>query len=332
MNAPAPKNEVPIEDAELNALMAELEAETAGAGTQPPAVAAAPAPVVAAAPEPAPAPPAPPVETPAFVNPDWTAMSKDQMNAKLREIAAEHGKESATFAKAKAEAQRCLASRGTRVVTNAPTSAPAPVEAPAPAPAPAVVVPIKPTLAVVPPSSAPETDDHNDRPAPTQPRAALQFSIDMAAFKAETAVSDTNLDQAFMEQSSLRATYAEQAARAEAQADRVKMRFEVKEAELYDKHRKAIATSGEKATEKAVENAVKLDPAWATAKNAVIEAETIAAILKNAVVGSLNDRRDMLIQLGADRREDGKGALRILERDNLNARAQNAARGIGPST
>ena len=71
-------------------------------------------------------------------------------------------------------------------------------------------------------------------------------------------------------------------------------------------------------------NAVKLDPRWIKGKNTVIEAETIASINKSLVI-SLADRRDMMIQLGADRREEFKGGVRILaeqnERDSLAARA-----------
>lgn len=157
----------------------------------------------------------------------------------------------------------------------------------------------------------------------------LQFYVDVNAFRNETRVTETNLDEAMFQQAGLRAYYGANAANAEAQAARLKMKFDIIEATLYDKHRKALAASGEKTTEKMVENAVKMDPRWMKAKNLVIEAETIATIGKN-LVESLKDRRDMIIQLGADRRDEYKGAARVLAEKNENTslaeRAAAAAR------
>ena len=158
---------------------------------------------------------------------------------------------------------------------------------------------------------------------PKKPRAVsdvLNFYVDVKEFAAKMAISEVNIDSCMFEQASLRAYYGQQAAMAEAQASRMKAKFETIEASLYDEHRKAFAASGEKTTEKMVENAVKMDRRWLSAKNLVIEAESIASINKNLVM-SLSDRKDMLIQIGADRREEMKGALRITEKEELSARA-----------
>jgi hypothetical protein len=158
----------------------------------------------------------------------------------------------------------------------------------------------------------------------------LSHYIDVEQFRDDTRVTEVNLDKCMIEQNGLRAYYGAQAARAEAQAARVKAKFEVVEATLYDKHRKVLAASGEKTTEKMVENAVKMDQLWIKAKNTVIEAESIASINKG-LVQSLADRRDMIIQLGADRRDEYKGAARVLaeqqERDELRERAMRIAQG-----
>lgn len=152
----------------------------------------------------------------------------------------------------------------------------------------------------------------------------LQHYVDPVKFNAETRVTEATLDACMIEQNGLRAYYGTLAAKAEAQAARIKARFEVIEATLYDKVRKELAASGEKTTEKMVENAVKLDPMWLKAKNAVIEADTIASINKS-MVESLKDRRDMIIQLGADRRDEYKGAARVLaEREEREALAERA--------
>lgn len=189
--------------------------------------------------------------------------------------------------------------------------------------------PWKVTVAVVE-----EAVPHDEEPpvveAPTDRSGAkLNFYVDVNAFNRDTKLTEATLDNAMMEQAGLRAYYGSQAAQAEAQHARLKVRFEVLEAKLYDEHRKALAASGEKVTEKMVENAVKLDARWLKAKNTVIEAETIASINKS-LVGSLADRRDMMIQLGADRREEFKGAARVLEaqgeRENLASRAKAAFR------
>lgn len=159
------------------------------------------------------------------------------------------------------------------------------------------------------------------------PGQKLNFYVDIPSFNRDTKLTEATLDSAMMEQSGLRAFYGSQAAQAEAQHARLKVRFEVLEAKLYDEHRKALAAGTEKVTEKMVENAVKLDPRWLKGKNTVIEADTIAAINKSLVI-SLADRKDMMVQLGADRREEFKGGVRIMaaqdERESIAERAKAA--------
>jgi hypothetical protein len=171
----------------------------------------------------------------------------------------------------------------------------------------------------------------HDAPSPVSQEQAsqLQFYIDVDKFRVDTRVTDVNLDQCMIEQNGHRAFYGAQAARAEAQASRLKARFEVIEATLFDRHRKALALIGEKTTEKMIDGAVKLDPLWLKAKNLVIEGETVASINK-AMVESLKDRRDMIIQLGADRRDEYKGQARTMaerdQREELSNRARNSAK------
>jgi hypothetical protein len=157
--------------------------------------------------------------------------------------------------------------------------------------------------------------------------AKLNYYVDISRFNSDTKLTEATLDKAMMEQSGLRAFYGSQAAQAEAQHARLKIRFEVLEAKLYDEHRKVLAAGTEKVTEKMVENAVKLDPRWLKGKNAVVEADTIASVNKSLVI-ALADRKDMLVQLGADRREEFKGGVRIMaaqdERDTVAERAKAA--------
>lgn len=139
----------------------------------------------------------------------------------------------------------------------------------------------------------------------------LNFYVDPDAFKKTIALTDANLDEAMKQQAGLRAHYAYQASQAQAQHARLKARFEVQEAALYAKHKKAILDRGEKATEAQIDAAVKLDPEWLAGKDKLIEAEAIADI-NRGLVFALTDRKDMLVQLGSDRRAESQGQVRIV--------------------
>ena len=161
-----------------------------------------------------------------------------------------------------------------------PVAEPKPIKAPAPKkpkvvepePEPAAAVEEKPneeTVAAmeearemarrVQPGADVDIEVSRDVPETSEKAAGqkLSFYVDVMAFNRDTKLTEATLDSAMMEQSGLRAYYGTQAAQAEAQHARLKVRFEVLEAKLYDEHRKLAAASGEKVTEKMVENAVK---------------------------------------------------------------------------
>lgn len=212
-----------------------------------------------------------------------------------------------------------------------PVKAPAPkkpkVVEPEPEPAAEVAEPVAERRVL--PGADVEIEVSRDVPETSEKAAGqkLNFYVDVQSFNRDTKLTEATLDAAMMEQSGLRAFYGSQAAQAEAQHARLKVRFEVLEAKLYDEHRKLLAAGTEKVTEKMVENAVKLDPRWLKGKNTVIEADTIASINKSLVI-SLADRKDMMVQLGADRREEFKGGVRMLaaqdERESIAERAKAA--------
>lgn len=352
----AAQNEVPVGDDELDALMAELEAETAGV-VDTPAAAPKPAPAPTAdddleaelaalgdpdtAPEPTPAPK--PAPTPA----PKPAPKPEPKPAPVAEPEDDD-----------LEAQLAALEETTPAPVEAPKPAPKPAAKPEPKPepapepeperttitGPAAIEEALKTVAAEPKSvaklkSVPLEPDNVPAPAPVAATPAakkpgLNFYIDTAKFKEETAVSDVNLDDCMMQQSSLRAYYGEQSARAEAQASRVKLQVEIAEAKLFNEVRILLssraATSGEKVTEKMVENAVRMDDRYAAINNRLIEAESIAAVNKH-LVESLKDRRDMIIQLGADRRDESKGQARIMAQEqahnDMKARAIAAAGG-----
>ena len=275
----------------------------------------------------------------------------DELEALMAELEAQNAEVAAAAAKTEPEPAPAPVPEPEPSVPAAAIVAavePAPWEESAPEPEPEPVAEPKPEAVILPggghvaavPASAPRrnpaTIAPEDNPevgeghAAPAPKAApgLNFYVDAVQFRADTRLTEATLDACMIEQNGLRAYYGAQAAQAEAQASRLKVKFDVVEATLYDEHRKALALSGEKVTEKMVENAVKMDRRWSKAKNMVIEAETIAAINKN-LVESLKDRKDMIVQLGADRRDEYRGATRIMEdrseRESLRERALRAS-------
>lgn len=173
---------------------------------------------------------------------------------------------------------------------------------------------------VAPPEPEPE-------PAPPEPeakRTPLLYYIDASEYNEVVRISEVELDRCMIEQNSLRAYYGVLAAKAEAQATRVKTRFEVLEATLYNDVRAKLSGLDAKVTEKMIENAIKIDPRWLKGKNLLSEAEEIAQTNK-ILAEALRDRASMLMQLGADRRDDFKGEMRTLvkqqDRDDLRERA-----------
>lgn len=135
--------------------------------------------------------------------------------------------------------------------------------------------------------------------------------IDVDKFIDDTKINEVNLDDCFQKQSSLRAYYGSLAAQYEANASKAKMLFEIREAQVFKEIRDSMVASGVKPTEKAIENAVKTDPRWIKERSKMIDMQCQADIAR-ALVTSLVDRRDMLIQLGADRRGESKGQLRMM--------------------
>ena len=138
----------------------------------------------------------------------------------------------------------------------------------------------------------------------------LKYDVTEKEITLDTNISQTKIDECVCRQAGLRAYWGIRQANAEAQLAFIKRKFETIEAQLYAKYRKAQVEAGEKATEKSIENAVRQDNVWKAMKDVVIEANRIAD-LNRAAVNAINDRRDMLIQLGADRRDERKGTMRI---------------------
>jgi hypothetical protein len=186
-------------------------------------------------------------------------------------------------------------------------AAPAPtpvVEQPAPTPAPVVPVTVAPAPMLE--QVAPNEKD------PTRSPLGLRYFVPAAQWQADTTVKETTLNENMTQQAGLRAFYGVQAAMAEEQHSKLKQRLELTEASLSDYYRRSFLTTGEKVTEKMIESAVRADDKYQKVKSLVIEAESIVNQNK-AIVAAMGDRKDMLVQLGADRRNEMQGQLRVME-------------------
>lgn len=176
-------------------------------------------------------------------------------------------------------------------------------------------------------------------PVPTatteaKPASPIKAFIDAEQLARDVAIDDDHLDDAFSKQASLFVEYANKKAQARMQYEKMKAAFEILESRLYAKHRTKLAAEaaagadGEKKakapTEAQIDAAVKADPAWWAGKNRVIEAQGVYDLATNTA-SAFEQRRDMLIQKGSDRREERKGELRLTE---IGAARQRVAEGL----
>lgn len=325
-----------IDDKEIEDLMAELEAQNAEFITEPTpaptAVAKEPEPVVEVAPPVAPEP-TQVIESDAgtFDESDLEALAELDVNlapTPVDKLNADQqiGLEEAFVEPAKVDvavsAPKAVAIEPVAAVVAEPVEEVIPEKSPEPEPEPVAEVVAEPRKLNIAP-----------KPATTKPRsdksiedaAELKFKPDVIAFQRDTKISDATLDACMLDQASLMAYHTAQYAQAEAQLARVKQKFSILEAGLYDAYRKYFVKEGEKVTEKAIENAVRLDTKWASAHLLMIEAQTYADMHKG-FVASLRDRRDMLIQRGADRREELKGQVRTVQQLDPASPVQQQAR------
>lgn len=148
--------------------------------------------------------------------------------------------------------------------------------------------------------------------------------LDVTQFIKDTRIDPVDLDDAFIKQSSIRAYWGAIAAEAEAKAVRAKMARDSKEALVSKKYRDDAAVTGAKLTEKALDSMVKLDPEYIKACHEFVDADLQANIARS-FVASLADRKDMLVQIGADRRDETKGQMRMMQANAFN-NAQEAIR------
>jgi len=140
--------------------------------------------------------------------------------------------------------------------------------------------------------------------------------------------SPENLDNAYVEQASLFAYYAEQSRLASKKMDNFKLRISTVEAELDKGFRDAAITTGVKITEKAIEQSIARDDKHVKSVMAYNDAKATHQMLRD-ILEAFKQRKDCLIQIGLTRREELKsGSLRVNEssQDELKARRESLVR------
>jgi len=148
--------------------------------------------------------------------------------------------------------------------------------------------------------------------------AGLRTFIDPNQLREDLNFTHTNISAAMTRQASLFAHYSTLSAQAQFQADRADQQVDLIEAQLDQQYRDSLAATGVKITENVVKAAITKDPKYQSALTRKHEAKAIADMVKSAA-DSFRHRRDMLIQVGADLREEAKGKLQTREHPGVKA-------------
>ncbi|MBE0438112.1 MAG: hypothetical protein IBX56_20215 [Methylomicrobium sp.] len=150
------------------------------------------------------------------------------------------------------------------------------------------------------------------------PKKTVRMFVNPEQLKEDVSINMADLTDCFLNQASLFAHYSSMAAKASEQADNLKLVLEVKEAELNAEHRESLLKGGGKVTEQMVTNAVLTDPRYIKVRKMHNEAKGVLEMLK-AVPEAFRQRRDMLIQIGTNAREEMKGDLFIRSKEQKEA-------------
>jgi len=153
------------------------------------------------------------------------------------------------------------------------------------------------------------------------------------AITATDLVNDANinslqLDEEMRRQSGLFSHYAAMTAKVQLQSDNMKMKRDITVAKIDKEIRNKAAEEGGKIdgvkmTEKLIESSVNLDVRWVKIQKEYNEAKSDHELHKG-MLEALKQKRDMLIQLGVNAREEMKGDVRTKEKEAESADRKDA--------
>ena len=138
--------------------------------------------------------------------------------------------------------------------------------------------------------------------------------IDMVSFGKDVLVDKNNLSESFANQGGMFAHYSVAVYQASLQASSKKLLMDTIYATLDKEVREAAVASGEKITEDKVKQSIRMNPKFIIAQKDHIEAEALYDHYRN-LLEAFRQRKDMLVQMGADAREEMKGELRMSAAD-----------------
>lgn len=168
-----------------------------------------------------------------------------------------------------------------------------------------------------------EVDATEAKPVPKK-AASEGTTINPTEIKRDLAFNENTISDAFTGQAGLFFHYAHIAHKLAFDYESKKSQLDILESRIDDEMRKEAASNNSKVTEAQLGKQLKLDPRYEKKVNEVNEARAKAALAKD-VLESFKQRRDMLIQMGADLREEFKGQLRMKSSsEDLSERAKDA--------
>lgn len=139
---------------------------------------------------------------------------------------------------------------------------------------------------------------------------AVEDFIDAQQYKLDVNPDNLDLSYSMMRQAGLFAYYSTLAAKAQHQMDKMEQLEEIICARLDKKVRDDAIAAGTKITEAQVKAQILLQPKAIAVRSAVNRAREVSSICKSAA-DAFRHRRDMLIQLSFNEREEKKGELRV---------------------
>ena len=159
-----------------------------------------------------------------------------------------------------------------------------------------------------------EDEPVTEKPTKTSVVDESTLEIDVEQFGKDMQITTSNLSNCLMKQAGLKAYYNSIAAKAEAMASKGKISLELLEAQLSDAYRKKFIDEGVKVTEKMIEAAIKKDKKYNDAANRLVDLKSRAEIAKGCSF-AVSERKDMLIQLSANTRQEmaDKADMRVLD-------------------
>lgn len=148
--------------------------------------------------------------------------------------------------------------------------------------------------------------------APKPKAKGQDLEIDPEQWAKDVAFKESNLSEAFQNQASLFGYYAMIAAKAARKAADLKNKLTLVEASVYNEMKEEIESENKKPVDAQITKLMKLDPRIIKAQSNLNDADERESIAKG-LLESFRHRRDMLIQAGADTREEMKGEMRMKE-------------------